>query len=363
MGRSPATAPPSAAALLCLLLCACTSVYSSQSSFDVDCLSLVPTEAARVFLRSRAMQPGDMFSCDAIEHLGLGGGVFLGKDVELFVPALLRMRALKTLDLSHMSLAVENLRALAPVFTKLHGLQRLSFNGNYIGRDGAAVLADSITSDSIEWLLLEHSQIGSEGFKLLAPLLQRQNSTLTWLNLENCGLGPEGAAAVANIIGSFKQLHELNIAINGLGDRGCSAVVAALPWSTVRKLWLGSNALTAAALQHVQGQHLQLLDVSNNNLGPACSQTLATALLQMPHLRTLVLSGNERLSDSGVAAITASFRYLGSLSHVSMQGLYLSDNEHSAVTGKLGLLAVFSSCAPLTRLLRFLPPIVPVGFV
>jgi Ran GTPase-activating protein (RanGAP) involved in mRNA processing and transport len=133
------------------------------------------------------MQPGDVFSCDAIEHLGLGGGVFLGKDVELFVPALLRMRALKTLDLSHMSLTVDNLRALAPVFTKLHGLQRLSFNGNYIGYDGAAVLADSITSDRIEWLLLEHSQIGSEGFKLLAPLLQRQNSTLTWLNLEDCG--------------------------------------------------------------------------------------------------------------------------------------------------------------------------------
>jgi hypothetical protein len=168
---------------------------------------------------------------------------------------------------------------------------------------------------------------------------------------------------VAGIVGSFKQLHELNIAINGLGDRGCSAVIAAMPWSSVRKLWLGSNALTAAALQHVQGQHLQLLDVSNNNLGPACGQTLAAALLQMPNLRTLVLSGNERLGDSGVAVISTSFGYLGSLSHVSMQGLNLSDNEHSAVTGKLRLLAVLSSCAPLTRLPRFLPPVVPVGFV
>jgi hypothetical protein len=86
---------------------------------EPDCTTLVASDAARSFLRSRIMQPGDILACDAVEHLGLGGGDFRGNDVQFFVPALLRMRALKTLDLSHMSLDPESIKALAPVFTKL----------------------------------------------------------------------------------------------------------------------------------------------------------------------------------------------------------------------------------------------------
>jgi hypothetical protein len=72
----------------------------------------------------------------------------------------------------------------------------------------------------MEWLQLEHTGIGAEGFKLLLPLLQRQSSSLTWLSVENCGLGPDGATAMASIIDSFQHLHELNVARNRLGDSG-----------------------------------------------------------------------------------------------------------------------------------------------
>jgi Ran GTPase-activating protein (RanGAP) involved in mRNA processing and transport len=341
MGRPAASA--ATAVLLCILLCACAPANTVDSGSpapadDSDCASHVTNEAARDFLRLRAMQPGSMFACDAVEHLGLGGGKFAGNDVRFFVPALLRMRALKTLDLSHMNLDSDDMNTLAPVFAKLQALQRLSLNGNALGHSGAAVLAGSVSSSSMEWLQLEHSGIGAGGLKVLAPLIMRQNSTLTWLSLENCQLGAQGAAAVAGIIGGLKKLHELNIARNGLGDSGCNEILSVLPWNSVRKLWLGSNALTGAALRHFQGQHMQLLDLSANALSPDCSAHLSAALRHMTELRTLNLNGNDKLGDTGAEAIAAVFDVLPALSHVYLVGLRLSKSTHDAVDGKRLLL-------------------------
>lgn len=339
-----------AAVVACMLIMSCTLATSSSDANDSDCASLVDSEAARAFLRSRAMQPsGDVFACDAVEHLGLGGGEFNGNDVQLFVPALLRMSALKTLDVSHMSLTSESLDALAPVLTKLNGLQRLSLNGNMIGQSGAATLAMSITSSSMEWLQLEHTKIGAEGLKLLLPLLKRQNSSLTWFSVENCGIGPDGAADIASVIGSFQHLHELNLARNQLGDSGCTAVLDAMPWHSVRKLWLGGNGITGAALRHVKVNSLALLDLSSNNLGPTCSTAFAETILQSPNLHTLLISGNEHFGDAGAAgaapqseelrcftfsrhsAIADSFDSLRSLSHVTLADLRLSQETRTAM--------------------------------
>ena len=351
------------AAVTFLLVFSCNFVTSSADHNDSDCTTLVASDAARSFLRSRIMQPGDILACDAVEHLGLGGGDFRGNDVQFFVPALLRMRALKTLDLSHMSLDPESIKALAPVFTKLSGLQRLSLNGNPVGQSGAATLTNSVSSSSMEWLQLEHTGIGAEGFKLLLPLLQRQSSSLTWLSVENCGLGPDGATAMASIIGSFQHLHELNVARNRLGDSGCAAVLQAMPWGSVRKLWLGGNAITGVALRHIEGKGLVLLDLSFNNLGPSCSTALAAVLQQTRDLRTLLLSGNEHLGDASAAgnillstplppphpsvsgaaawpffsrhaAVADSFDSLRSLSHVSLAGLRLSQETRGTLVGK-----------------------------
>ncbi len=283
-----------------MLIFSCTCVSSSADPNDSDCASFVANETARAFLRSRAMQPsGDAFPCETVEHIGLGGGPFVGSDVQLFVPALLRMRALKTLDVSHMSLDSESLSYLAPVFTELNGLQRLSLNGNSIGQSGAAILAESITSNSIEWLQLEHSGIGADGLKLLLPMLQRQSSSLTWLSLEHCGVGPDGAEAIASVIGGFQHLHELNIARNRLGDKGCADVLDAMPWHSVRKLWLGGNAITSAALRHFKGNDLVLLDLSFNNLAPSCSAAVSDTIHQSPNLHTLILSHNVNFGDTG----------------------------------------------------------------
>jgi Ran GTPase-activating protein (RanGAP) involved in mRNA processing and transport len=294
-----------AAAAACLLVCFCSFVTSSTDADESDCASLVTGEAARAFLRKRAMQPsGELFACEAVEHLGLGGGEFKGNDVRLFVPALLRMRALKTLDVSHMSLDSESIVALAPVLEKLSGLQRLSLNGNSIGKSGAAVLANSVSSSSMEWLQLEHADVGAEGLKLLLPLLRRQSSTLTWLSVENCGIGPDGANALAGVVGGFQHLHELNIARNKLGDSGCAEILDAMPWHSLRKLWLGGNAVSSAALPHIKSNNLVLLDLSSNNLTPSCSTALAATIHLSPDLHTLMLSDNVNFGDAGAAGAT-----------------------------------------------------------
>jgi Ran GTPase-activating protein (RanGAP) involved in mRNA processing and transport len=341
MARPTSAASMSAAFVLCVLLCACAPAKTFESTApadDSDCALHITDETARDFFRSRAMMPVSTFDCDAVEHLGLGGGKFAGKDVRFFVPALLRMRALKTLDLSHMTLDADDMKTLAPVFTKLHALQRLSLNGNAIGLSGAAELASSVSSSSLEWLQLEHTGIGAEGLNMLTRLILRQNRTLTWLSLENCQLGTRGAAVVAAVIGELKQLHELNIARNGLGDSGCSEILAALSWNSVRKLWLGSNALTSTALQHFRGQHMQLLDLSANAFSTDCSAPLAAALHQMPALRILQLNGNDMLGDAGAEAVAAVFDALPSLSNVHMVGLRLSEPTRHKVDGKRRLL-------------------------
>jgi Ran GTPase-activating protein (RanGAP) involved in mRNA processing and transport len=336
MKRSLASVATAALAVLCFLFCNSTPVSSNASADeDADCSAIIASDEARTFLRSRAMQNRAVLICEEIEHLNLGGGEFRGRELEVLVPSLLRMRALKTLDLSHMSIGPDEVNALAPVFATLNNLQRLSFNGNPIGRSGAALLANSISSNSIEWLQLEHADIGPEGLVLLKPLLLRQNSTLTWLNLENCGLGPQGAASVAEVIGSFQQLHELNIARNDVGDSGGSALLAQLPWHTLRKLWLGSNALTGASLQHIQGRSIQLLDLSANSLAPNCSRALAAVLYRMRDLHTLLLGGNSQLADEGVLVVADSFDSLPSLSYVALDGLYLSQEASKFVTGKM----------------------------
>ena len=116
-----------------------------------------------------------------------------------------------------------------------------------------------------------------------------------------------------------------------------------MQWGEVRKLWLGSNALTGAALHHMQtqGENLQLLDLTANALSPNCSDALVGALKRMPNLRTLLLGGNLQLSDAGATAVASLFKSLPSLSHAALDGLHLSQEAHAAMAGKQSL---FSFC-------------------
>lgn len=186
---------------------------------------------------------------------------------------------LTNLDLSYNNLAARGCAAVAEAFEQNASINELSLRGNNVGDVGAHALAAAIgKSGKVSRLDVSDNGISEGGGEALGALIS--------------GSGPLKQADFSwnalRLVGSLKiaeglktsSLVRLNMAWNGIGEKGAAAMGGALK----------DNA------------SLQFLDISSNRIGGQGASSIAEGLKANETLRSLQLNGNP-IGDQGVMLI------------------------------------------------------------
>lgn len=186
-------------------------------------------------------------------------------------------------------------------------------------------------------LSLSSNELGDAGTRLVLEGLQ-PTCKIQKLSLQNCNVTEAGCAALASVLRSLPCLRELDLSYNQLGDAGLQLLCEGLldPQCHVERLQLEYSNLTAASCEALASvlrakRELKELGLSNNDLGEdgarvlcqglaasACPleslrlegcgltaancQDLCGIVAAKASLRELQL-GNNQLGDAGIAAL------------------------------------------------------------
>ena len=127
-------------------------------------------------------------------------------------------------------------------------------------------------------LNLNSNDIGPEGSKILANVLQGKN--FSRLHLFGNNIGAEGAMYIAQVLAQCPNFVELILNMNNIGDKGVSYI---------------ANVL-------VQCSKLAALDLSSNNIGVEGALNIAKVLTDCPNLTDLNLTNNN-ISDEAAKSL------------------------------------------------------------
>ena len=182
-------------------------VLSSRSTFgrqlaDPNCEVDFETPSAAIAWQP----PAAMTSCSAIRlsgsPLGKAGGSKLAA-------VLSRADQLESLDLSHMDLWDEGVKAVMGALKAAH-----------------EVHLERNTPSKLMQLHLEHNMIDSEGAAAIAALLSQPGLRLEQLVLHSNAIGPQGAYSLALPLVKNSTLRSLDLRDNRLGLGGTCAAMA-----------------------------------------------------------------------------------------------------------------------------------------
>ena len=291
----------------------------------------------------------------SLEHLALGGAGLSAEDLNRMLPsltalrhldlrnnhltsdiapALVALRALTHLDLLYNDVwrAEEGRASVCATLSLLTGLVFLDLGGN-----GSGVRCDDSTTtalghgmpQSLTYLSMTFGGLSTDGILAFVPGLQRLTA-LRLLNLSsNIPSFPDNAEArtrcmhaLANCLERMPGLISLDLSDNNLGPACIPALVSGLQHlRNLQNLNLGGNVLTGAqalidCLQHLQ--ELRDLDLSINELGVSDAQRLAACLPCLPKFRELNLYSNS-LGSAGFAALMGSLVDLPSLAKIDVR--------------------------------------------
>ena len=144
---------------------------------------------------------------------------------------------------------------------------------------------------------LSHNKFGSAGGPAaLADAFSSSLTNLRGLKLEGCGFNAAGFSALAPAVQGFKNITDLHLAHNELGEGGAIALAQALPGlASLHFLILDSCSIAAAAMaalapalrDHARG--LEGVSLSGNAFGIGGANALAAALPRLSALKRLDL--------------------------------------------------------------------------
>lgn len=231
-----------------------------------------------------------------------------------------------TVDLGDNGLSLHAAAAIAPLLHAANvdapALRCLRLSRNFLhGEATAVLLAPPLAPDgrlSLELLALGFNPLGEKGGAALgAALSSKRLPELRALQLPGCALGSAGATALAAGLASAAALVHLDLSDNGIGDAGCGALAAQIPYATLEELVLARNRLgdaaadaLAGALTRRRGCRLRLLSLASNAVRDPGAAAFAAALgggggvvaRANRSLRSLNLRDN-KLSDASVLSL------------------------------------------------------------
>jgi len=183
------------------------------------------------------------------------------------------------IDLSYNNFAGRGCAHLAEALRANLKIREISLRGNNMGDMGAKALKENLgDSTRLSKLDVSDNGIGEEGGRYLGALLEEskglKQADFSW-NAVRAG----GTIEIANGL-KISTLLRLNLAWNGIGDKGAGAIGGALKENSV----------------------LQFLDISSNRVAIDGAGGLAEGLKENQTLRSLQLNGNP-ITDKGVVLI------------------------------------------------------------
>jgi len=170
-----------------------------------------------------------------------------------------------------------------PLALLSHTIRVLDLSENQVGKDGAVVLGELLSHNScpLEHLILESTQLDSDGIAELVSQLQynnntsllslhlgqnvmdvrsanavarmlQRNATLQSLNLSSCHIDDETVAAlVMPALSHSSTLTKLYLGFNNIGNDGCKAISNILPQAQLTTLEIQFNAFDTVGLGHL----------------------------------------------------------------------------------------------------------------
>jgi len=212
---------------------------------------------------------------------------------------------------------------------KLLSLLDLSYNN--LSSRGCAAISEALSRSCLAELSLRGNAMGDLGALAFAQALG-SNRTVTKLDVSDNNIDEAGAVALASLLTRCEQLRYADFSWNSIRLNGAQALTDALKASKVARLNLAWNGLGDRGAKTLAGAlaenaELQFLDISKNNLNEEAAVALARALALNSTLRSLQLNGNQ-LSAKGVGLIVQAVGVKCTLRDLGLRGVAL---EHSGV--------------------------------
>ncbi|XP_055709050.1 ran GTPase-activating protein [Phlebotomus papatasi] len=200
--------------------------------------------------------------------------------VELFSSA--ACFSLQELKLNNCGLGIDGGKMLAKALTECHKasvkansplrLKVFVAGRNRLENKGAEALAGFFAQvKSLEEITMPQNGIYHEGITALSAAL-RENTRMQVLNLNDNTIGLKGADALADAISNMQQLREINFGDCLLKTRGATLL---------------SEVLSD------EHEALEILNLTNNEIGPNGGLSLASAMANKINLQSLLLDGNQ----------------------------------------------------------------------
>lgn len=126
-------------------------------------------------------------------------------------------------------------------------LTKINLTDNNVNEEGGVALAQMLFKQpNMRHVNLEATTLGPNAAGAVASALAAGCPQLEYLNLTACDITPEGIPAVAKAVSAMKNLKELEIAENELGDFGVAQLCVALKMSgcPLTKLNVNTNEIS-----------------------------------------------------------------------------------------------------------------------
>ena len=171
-------------------------------------------------------------STSIVSTLDLSNNPIGDKGLQTIFDAIKQNKTLKKLDISHCDMTDAGVASLAGALRINNTLETLNFSHNKIHEEGASLIAELLSSTSIDsstlMLIFNNNPIGDRGLQTIFDVL-KQNKTLKYLNVAKCNMTDTGVALLADALHANSTLETLNIEGNiAITENGLSCLVKAV---------------------------------------------------------------------------------------------------------------------------------------
>ena len=272
----------------------------------------------------------------------------------------LRTCGVQKLDFGRGDIGNAGVGALALLLTHVSGsltrVEKLILEKTGVGRVGLGRLCQALEAGALPTLReisLSGNFVGNSGIATLASALTKGAMPhLRDLKLANVGCKDSGLMSIADALAStahpLRELRELDLSDNSIGDRGITGLAVAMSGGELpilQTLKLGSNEIGDPGIAELakallarkglalggEGKNMVDLQLDNNWIGDAGMSSLATTIVQgcLPALRNLELDDN-LIADDGMAVFADALLANPSGSLPSLASLDLDGSDISA---------------------------------
>eukprot|EP00457_Paulinella_chromatophora_P007599 gb/GEZN01007623.1/.p1 GENE.gb/GEZN01007623.1/~~gb/GEZN01007623.1/.p1 ORF type:complete len:459 (-),score=107.89 gb/GEZN01007623.1/:111-1487(-) len=188
---------------------------------------------------------------------------------------------------------------------------------------------------TLKSLDLSRNPLGEAGQKALVAFF-KSNNGFTAVNLSGLKLDTTHSLELINSLATCKDLSELDLSANNLGDAACAPLAKLLQSTKVKSLHIGGCRVGpkgATIIAEGLTASLQELDMNDNGVGDAGATAFSINLSKSPKLRELRLSGpttldkddvREKITDAGATALAKAITENKSLANLNLDRNFIT---------------------------------------